>query len=82
MVVAALAVLSGSASVEFLYCSECHDHPIEAPTGVTPRTRFVCRTCCRRLAREKNIPAARQRSAYDKNPISDEAVTDAESIAD
>lgn len=51
-----------SQSVVLLYCSECQGNPIDAPAGVTPETRFICRACCARIERERN--AERRRLAF------------------
>jgi hypothetical protein len=43
-----------------LTCCICGENPIPAPADVTERTRFWCRRCCARLAREKNIAECRE----------------------
>ena len=43
-----------------LSCFFCGENPIPAPAGSTKRTRFWCRSCCARLARDKNIAECRE----------------------
>lgn len=38
-----------------LVCLACGGNPIDAPTGSTLHTRFLCRKCCARISRRKSI---------------------------
>lgn len=55
----ALAVSSFSVP-SVLVCRECGTSSIVAPDGSTIRTRFFCRVCCDRIARQKNITECQQ----------------------
>lgn len=68
MAVAALSVFRHPSETDshLLYCSSCNSNPITAPRGVTPKTKFLCRVCCVRIARERN--AERRRLAAENSP--------------
>jgi hypothetical protein len=43
-----------------LPCSICGKNPIPAPRDCTTTTRFLCRECCRRIARRKSVAECRE----------------------
>lgn len=57
--VSAFPILPDS-DVPMLACSVCGGNPISAPEGSTERTRFVCRTCCARISRQRNETECRE----------------------
>jgi hypothetical protein len=43
-----------------LPCAICSKNPIPAPRDCTTATRFLCRECCRRIARRKSLAECRE----------------------